>query len=118
MQTGHVFFSHTHTDSLQVATGSGERGPVNAANVSPNTTGSIILPQELFGSLSNDTFGLVFTMFNTSVLYPQANETRQTFAVASSVVGATVAGHIVRGLSTNVTIVLKLMESVSCIVYQ
>ena len=85
-------------------------------DVSPNTTDSIILPRELFGSLSNDTFGLVFTMFNTSVLYPQANETRQTFAVASSVVGATVAGHIVRGLSTNVTIVLKLMESVSYIV--
>ena len=111
----HIYV-HTHTDSLQVTTGSSETEPVNAANVSTNTTGSIILPPELFGSLSNDTFGLVFTMFNTSVLYPQANENRQTFAVASSVVGATVAGHIVRGLSTNVTIVLKLMESVSYIV--
>ena len=115
MTNCHLFI-HTHTDSLQVATGSSERRPNSAASVSPNTTGSIILPPELFGSLSNDTFGLVFTMFNTSVLYPQANETRQTFAVASSVVGATVAGHIVRGLSTNVTIVLKLMESVSYIV--
>ena len=110
----HVYI-HTHTDSLQVTTGASERRPVNATNVSTNTTGSIVLPRELFRSLSNDTFGLVFIMFNTSVLYPQVNETRETFAVASSVVGATVAGHVVRGLSTNVTIVLKLMEGVSYI---
>jgi len=88
---------------------------LNATDISTNTTGSISLPPDLFANLSDNNLGLVFTMFNTSVLYPLANETRETFAVASSVVGATVAEHIVTGLSTNVSIVLKLTESVSII---
>jgi len=86
---------------------------VIAADISANTTGSISLPPDLFTTLLDSNLGLVFTMFNTSVLYPLANETRETFAVASSVVGATVAGHTVTGLTTNVTIVLKLTEAVS-----
>ena len=90
---------------------------MDASDISANTTGSIQLPAQLFASLSDSdgSLGLVFTMFNTSVLYPLANETRETFAVASSVVGATVAGRTVRGLSSNVTIVLKLMDSVRII---
>jgi len=86
---------------------------VIAVDISANTTGSISLPPDLFTTLLDRNLGLVFTMFNTSVLYPLANETRETFAVASSVVGATVAGHTVTGLTTNVTIVLKLTEAVS-----
>ena len=86
---------------------------MNAADISANTTGSISLPPDLFANLSDNNLGLVFTMFNTSVLYPLANEMRETFSVASSVVGATVAGHIVTGLTTNVSIVLKLTEAVS-----
>ena len=108
------FLHNDFTASLQVITEPSEE-VLNAAQVSANTTGSISLPAQLFATLSDSNLGLVFTMFNTSVLYPLANETRETFAVASSVVGATVAGHIVRGLSSNVTIVLKLNESVSTI---
>jgi len=106
-------FSVYRTDDglLQVITEPSGGEVVNAADISANTTGSISLPPGLFSTLPDGNLGLVFTMFNTSVLYPLANETRETFAVASSVVGATVAGHTVTGLTTNVTIVLKLTEA-------
>lgn len=109
---GKVIIINCFSGSLQVDTESRGTEVVNAASISANTTGSISLPPELFATLPDSNLGLVFTMFNTSVLYPLANETRETFAVASTVVGATVAGHTVTGLSTNVSIVLKLMEAV------
>ena len=109
------FLYDDFTGSLQVITEPSGDAVSNAADILANTTGSVSLPPDLFANLSDNNLGLVFTTFNTSVLYPLANETRETFAVASSVVGATVAGHTVTGLTTNVTIVLKLTEAVSII---
>jgi len=109
------FLYDDFTGSLQVIAEPSGDAVLNAADILANTTGSISLPPDHFAILSDNNLVLVFTMFNTSVLYPLANETRETFAVASIVIGATVAGHIVTGLTTNVTIVLKLTEAVSII---
>ena len=75
--------------------------------------GSILLPSELFVELSDTNTGLVFTLFESSVLFPLFNEMRPTFAVASTVVGATIAGQDTSNLPRNVTIVLRLADSVS-----
>lgn len=52
-------------------------------------------------------------MFGSSVLMPQANESRATFAVASTVVGATVVQHDIIDLNDNITVVLRLDDPVS-----
>lgn len=69
---------------------------------------SIFLPPSLFQQFLNDSFTLMFTMYNSSVLLPQANETRPKFAVASTVIGATVADHDIVDLNDNITLVMHL----------
>ena len=83
------------------------------ANSSDNTAVSISLPPSVFQELNTSEIGLVFTMYNSSVMFPSANTTAGPFRVASTVVGATVAGYTFHNLSDNVTIVLRLHESVS-----
>lgn len=89
---------------------------------SKNRTGtassvSITLPPSLFGNLnqSSDTeINLLFGAYKSSSLYPQANQTDENFAVASSVISATVIGleNDIMNLTEDVSIVLKLDSEV------
>ena len=102
----------TCTFSLLPGDLSAQSGPANnSSDEEPDI--SISLPPSLFQQLSNDSFTLLFSMFESSVLLPQANESRSTFAVASTVVGATVANHDIAGLDDNITVTLRLGYPVS-----
>ena len=76
---------------------------------------SITLPPDLFESFNSTDpdIAVVFEMYNSSLLFPLANETRESYAVGSTVVGATVVDQSISNLTTNVTIVLKLVETVN-----
>ena len=71
---------------------------------------SIELPRELFESLSDQDVRLSFTAFNNASLFPLPNDgsVNSRFSVASSVIGANVAGHDVSGLDADVIIKLKI----------
>ncbi len=97
-------------------------GPVS--NLTNTDIGSISLPPELFKNISTEMeLGLVFTMFESSALFPISNISRlfpeanntDSFAVASSVIGTTVAGHSVTNLTENSTVQMgiRLENSVS-----
>ena len=73
---------------------------------------SITFPPSLF-NLTNDTFTLLFTMMNSSVLLPYSNTTNPSIRVASNVIGATLLDHDVRDLDDNITIILRLEYPVS-----
>ena len=79
---------------------------------------SITLPPELFQNISIEDvdIGLVFTMFNTSVLFPvfyisqlfpEATNT-DSFAVDSSIVGATIAGYSINDLAENASVLMGI----------
>ena len=74
---------------------------------------SISLPPSLFQQYSNDTFTLLFTMLNSSLLLPQNNVTDPSISVASSVISAILLNHEVKDLDDNITIVLRLEYPVS-----
>jgi hypothetical protein len=85
----------------------------------------ISLPPSLFQLFpDNDSFSLAFTTFNTSVLLPQAPESRvnESIRVASHVIGATLLGYDIQNL-TNITISITLRlanpdsQTVSCVVW-
>ena len=84
------------------------------ADISPmelNTTkASIFIPPDFFQQLniSEEYVDIIFTMFNSSVLFPLANETRPTFSVASTVIYATVVGYDTTAITSNVTFIAKL----------
>ena len=73
---------------------------------------SITLPRSLF-NLTNDTFTLLFTLMNSSVLLPYSNTTDPSIRVASNVIAATLLDHDVRDLNDNITVMLRLEEPVS-----
>ena len=69
---------------------------------------SISFPPSLFQLFPNDTFTLLFTMFNSSVLLPYSETAKnRSIQVASSVIGATLMNHSVSNL-TNETISITL----------
>ena len=86
----------------------------NSANSSSrdDELASISLPPSLF-NLTNDTFTLLFTMFNSSVLLPYSNTSDPSITVASSVISATLLDHEVMDLDDNITIILRLEYPVS-----
>lgn len=99
----------------------------NATQVDSGSV-SITLPPNLFNqSSANDSeISILFGMYTSSVLFPlpedsmlftDANETYDTFAVASTLVSATIVGFENRtfsdmGVEFEVTIVLKLDSEV------
>ena len=87
----------------------------NAASTSSRTDeqASISLPPSVFELYSNDTFTLLFTMLNSSVLLPYSTTTDSNINVASSVIGATLLDHDVINLDDNITIILRLEYPVS-----
>ena len=74
---------------------------------------SISLPPSLFDQFSDDSFTLLFTMFNSSVLLPRSNVTDPRIRVASNVIGTTLLDHEVTDLDDNITLILRLEYSVS-----
>ena len=77
---------------------------------------SISLPQSIFTDLlntSNETeMSFLFGALNSSILYPQANQTNENFTVDSAIISATIIGHTVMNLSEDVTIAIKLHSEV------
>lgn len=78
----------------------------------------ISFPPSLFHLLpENNTYTLLFTMFNSSVLLPQGPDSmrNESLRVASHVIGATLLDHEIENLSnnSNVSITLRLENSVS-----
>ena len=78
----------------------------------------ISFPPSLFQLLpENDTFTLLFTIFNSSVLLPQAPDStrNESIRVASYVIGATLLDYEIENLSNNssISITLRLENSVS-----
>ena len=77
---------------------------------------SISLPPELFSDEDgiNEDVRLAFTSYDAATLFPLSNDGSRSprFSIASSVIGATVAGTPLSGLSTNVTIVQRIQAEV------
>ena len=65
-----------------------------------------MLPPEAF-STSGENSNIVFSMFESSELFPLINKSIESFAVASTIASATIFGGEER-ISANITIVLKL----------
>ena len=80
-----------------------------------NEQASISFPPSLFNHTNNtnDTFTLLFTMMNSSVLLPYSNTTNPSISVASNIIGTTLLDHDVRDLDDNITIILRLKYPVS-----
>ena len=79
---------------------------------------SISFPPSLFQLFPNDTFTLLFTMFNSSVLLPYSETAKnRSIQVASSVIGATLMNHSVSNLTNEtISITLRLDDPVrNCI---
>ena len=78
---------------------------------------SLSLPPSLFQLFPNtSSFTLLFAMYSSSVLLPQAPESQrnESIRVASSVIGATLFGHKIEELSNaTISITLKLENPVS-----
>ena len=81
----------------------------------PNNTVSIMLPPATFNRTVGSDINIVFSEFNSSVLYPLFNKSAEEFDVASTVVSATVVDNedVTSMLSENVTIILRLHVIVS-----
>ena len=79
---------------------------------------SVSIPPEAFQQLniSGDDVDIVFTLFNTSVLFPLANEIKSTFGVASSVISATIIGYDTTDLIANITFIAELEIPVRTII--
>ena len=80
--------------------------PFNASNLTDDTV-AILLPPETFANQTSPETNIVFSKFNTSELYPLFNKTFPQFAVASTVVSATVVGSEGR-IASNITVILQL----------
>ena len=77
----------------------------NASDISD--TNAIMLPPGVFTTIYGNDISIVFSMFNSSLLYPLTNKTFKEFYVASTVVSATIVDSE-EVISANITIVLKL----------
>ena len=89
-----------------------------SANMSLETSqeASISLPPSLFQLYPNDTFTLLFTMFNSSVLLPRSQDssTNNSIRVGSGVIGATLMNHTITNLTNDtISITLRLEDPVS-----
>ena len=88
----------------------GVAGTSGKANSMTNRA-SISLPNSIFSELINkrqSEASLVFTAYQTSNLFPlKPNEARHPrFQIASSVIGASVAGQSITALSQNITVTM------------
>ena len=79
---------------------------------------SISFPPSLFQLFPNDTFTLLFTMFSSSVLLPQSQESsiNKNIRVASSVISASFTNREIANLTNDrISITLRLEDPVSVI---
>ena len=87
----------------------------NASDISDTT--AIMLPPDVFTTIRGNDISIVFSMFNSSILYPLTNKTFEEFDVASTVVSATIVDSE-EVISANITVVLKLnIEVIATFIY-
>ncbi|SMN12383.1 hypothetical protein SPBRAN_829 [uncultured Candidatus Thioglobus sp.] len=85
---------------------------LNASDISDTT--AIMLPPDVFTTIRGNDTSIVFSMFDSSLLYPLTNKTLEDFDVASTVVSATIIGSEDM-ISANITVVLRLnIEVIVC----
>ena len=89
----------------------------NAVSSSSEVGISINIPPSVFEGFSGTT-NLLFTVFESSVLLPLSTQSHPSIAVASSVVGTTIAGHMIENTDDNITVTMKLHSDVSRIYYK
>ena len=97
----HAFLNTVYIGSLKAT----------VSDTASNTTeASIYIPPDYFEQLniSEEYVDIIFLMFNSSALFPLANESRPTFFVASTVIFATVVGYDTTDISSNITFRAKL----------
>ena len=88
----------------------------STGSTNSNDGTSISFPPELFRD--EDIFGenidFVFTSYDSPTLFPLPNDESRSsrFSIASSVIGASVAGTLLSDLSTNITIVQRIQTEV------
>lgn len=85
---------------------------INTTEAASKNSVSIILPGEVFSNQSvGEDISVVFSLFQSSDLYPLTNQTFDNFSVASNLISATVIGS--ENISGNITMVMKLDSGVS-----
>ena len=76
---------------------------------------SVLLPAEVFANVTEDSVGLLYTLYLTSSLFPIApdsrNETFTNVTVATPVVGAAVSGRNISNLASPVVITLPITST-------
>ena len=76
---------------------------------------SVQLPAEVFANVTEDSVGLLYTLYLTSSLFPIApdsrNETFTNVTVATPVVGAAVSGRNISNLASPVVITLPITST-------
>ena len=76
---------------------------------------SVQLPAEVFANVTEDSVGLVYSLYLTSSLFPIAtdswNETFTNVTVATPVLGATVSGRNISNLASPVVITLPITST-------
>ncbi len=78
-----------------------------------NSFSGIILPPYIFENQTNESVGIVFGAYRSSRLFPLVNKTLDAFAVASTVVSATITRNILE-LLPPIYVVLQLEDKVCC----
>lgn len=80
-----------------------------------STFSGMLLPPAIFRNQTNGSVGIVFGSFNSSRLFPLVNKSLDTFAVASTIVSATILGNVSE-LESSVYVVLQLESEVIILV--
>ena len=81
--------------------------PPDAALPPPNI--SVQLPAEVFTNVTEDSAGLLYSLYLTSSLFPIATDSRsEGFTVGSPVVGAAVSGRNISNLASPIIITLPI----------
>ena len=85
-------------------------------DLSTDQSALIALPTILFEEINATDVGIFFTFYERPILFPLRGnltvEVNVTRAIGTTVIGATVAGQILEGLSEPIIIVLRLLDEV------
>ena len=92
-------------------------------NNDSTSVSSISLPTDVFINAAKDETGIVFTYYNTSVLFPlrivdqKVSENSTYKAIGSPVIAANVAGQNITNLKEPITITLYIYNEVGRLLY-
>lgn len=73
---------------------------------------SINLPLSIFKDVDVENVNALFSMYNSSVLLPLANQSNPAISVASSVLGATIVGQEIKDTAESINVTLRLDSEV------